>query len=104
MKSIIIFSFMVKDLKLKGAELLIYALIYSFSQFGQVCYMKPETIATELGLSRSQVFRCLSSLLKKDFLTYNGSAYLTNNRDFYDYETDAELERMIKIAKTPWLD
>lgn len=104
MKSIIIFTFMIKDLHLKGAELLIYALIYSFSQFGQVCYMKADTMAQELGLSRSQVFRCLSSLLKKDLITYNGSAYLTYTRDFYDMEAADDLERMIKIAKTPWLD
>ena len=35
MKSIIIYSFMINELKLKGVELLYFALIYSFSQFGQ---------------------------------------------------------------------
>lgn len=104
MKSIVIFTFMITELKLKGAELLVYALIYSFTQFGQVCFMKNTKIADGLGISRAQVFRVISSLLKKNLITCNGEGFYANNRDFYDYESEADLERMIKIAKTPWLD
>lgn len=105
MKSIVVFSFMIKDLKLKGSELLIYALIYSFSQFDQVCFMKPDTMAKSLGLSRSQVFRAISSLSKRRLIggcCAEGLFVISN--DSVDKNLEDNLAEMIRIAKTPWLD
>lgn len=104
MKSIIIFDFMIKDLNLKGSELLIYALIYSFSQFCQVCFMKPETMAKCLGLSRSQVYRAIDILKRRNFIYYRDNGLMANCNDIYSDAIDETLENMIRIAKTPWLD
>lgn len=103
MKSIIIYSFMIKDLKLKGLELLIYALIYSFSQFGQKCYMTAETIADVVGCSRSQVFRVIKVLLAVHFIDYD-HGYFCRHMEHIDEDLKNKLNEMIRIAKTPWLD
>lgn len=104
MKSIVIFSFMITDLKLKGSELLVYALIYSFTQFQQVCFMKPETMAKCLGLSRSQIYRALDALGHRNLLFYQDDGLMANCNDIYSDTIDEALENMIRIAKTPWLD
>lgn len=104
MKSIIIYSFMIKDLKLKGSELLVYALIYSFCQFGQHCFMSPERISLELGISRSQVFRSLKTLFGKGFIIQSLAGLYINKREDLDSDSRVELEKLIKICKTPWID
>ena len=104
MKSIIVYSFMIKDLKLKGSELIVYSLIYSFSQFGQRCFMSPENIAFELGLSRSQVFRAIKSLRANGLIFYNFDVFSINKREDLDHSSKSELESLIKICKTPWID
>lgn len=104
MKSIIIYSFMIKDLKLQGSELIIYALIYSFCQFGQSCFMRPDKMAIELGLSRSQVFRSIKSLLAKGFIFSAFDGLYIHKREDTDFDSRVELERLIKICKTPWLN
>lgn len=102
MKTIIIFQFMVKDLKLKGLELLIYALIYSFTQYGQKCFMSAESIADAVGCSRSQVFRVLKTLHTAHFIDYD-DGYICRLNDADYPEISKDLEEQIRIAKTPWL-
>lgn len=65
-------SFMVRDLQLKGNELLIYAIIYGFSQAenqvfsGSLQYLADWTNSTKQG-----VIRCLKSLLEKEYVQKN---------------------------------
>lgn len=65
----VIQSFMVSDLGLKGNELLIYAIIFGFSQttgqafHGSLTYLESWTNST-----RPTVVACLKSLVKKGFL------------------------------------
>lgn len=65
-------GFMVRDLELKGNELLIYAIIYGFSQAenqvfgGSLQYLADWTNSTKQG-----VLRCLKSLIKKGYIQKN---------------------------------
>lgn len=62
-------GFMVKDLKLKGTELLIYALIYGFSQDNSSYYSNSYNyIAEWVGISKRQVINILSKLIKIDLI------------------------------------
>ena len=82
---IVIHGWMLTDLKLKGNELLIYALIYGFSQnvdnqrfSGSLQYIADWTNSTKQG-----VMKCLKSLESKGFIGKN-EVYL-NNVKFCEY-------------------
>lgn len=102
MKTIIIFDWMIKDLKLSGVELLLYALIHGFSQHDQVCFMLEKTYLDALGCSRAQYYRARSALLSKNLIDEFENGLIT--RQALKNLDDDELQNMIRIAKTPWLD
>ncbi len=83
---IVIQSFMVKDMKLKGNELLIYAAIYGFSQTenqaftGSLQYLADWTNSTKQG-----VIKNLKSLVEKGFITKD-EQYI-NGVKFCEYRT-----------------
>lgn len=66
---IIIYEFMVTELKLKGNELLIYAIIFGFSQTeeqkfsGSLRYLSEWTNST-----KQSVLSCLKSLMRKGYI------------------------------------
>ena len=63
-------AFMVKDLQLKGNELLIYACIYGFSQTdGQRFTGSLQYLAEWTNSSKQTVITCLKSLVEKQFIT-----------------------------------
>lgn len=64
----IVYDFMVDELKLDGSELLVYALIYSFTNAGSECYGTLEYIAKRVGASRTTVYRALKELAKKKYI------------------------------------
>lgn len=104
MKTIIIYQFMIKDLKLSGIELLLYALVYGFSSHGSSCFLNERGYCNSLGCSRSQFFRAKSSLFQKNLLISSDSGLMCNTADFYAPDLSDRLDEMIRIAKTPWLD
>lgn len=66
---VVLQSFMIKDLSLKGLELIVYAIIYGFSQnegrfTGSLQYMADWTNSTKQG-----VIKCLKSLEEKGLIT-----------------------------------
>lgn len=62
-------GFMLCDLKLKGNELLIYAIIYGFSQSGDNTFYGSLTyIENMLNISRNTVIKTLKSLIKKKLI------------------------------------
>ncbi len=79
-------SFMVKDLKLKGNELIIYAIIYGFSQAenqaftGSLQYLADWTNSTKQGVLKS-----LKSLQEKGYIIKNEN-YI-NSVKFVEYYT-----------------
>lgn len=67
-KFIIIYDWMVEDLKLTGNDVIVYAIIHSFSQGkewfrGSLAYLSKRT-----GLSRQSVITILASLVKNGYL------------------------------------
>lgn len=84
---IVIHGWMITDLKLKGNELIIYALIYGFSQnvdnqrfSGSLQYIADWTNSTKQG-----VMKCLKSLESKGFICKNDT-YI-NGVKFCEYHT-----------------
>ena len=67
--SYIIHTFMCEELGLGGGELLVFAIIYSFTYGSGFYYGGHNYIAKSSGLSISTVKRAISSLLKKKFIT-----------------------------------
>ena len=64
----IVYDFMVDELKLGGATLLVYALIYSFTNAESECYGSLEYIADRVGASRTTVYRSLKELTRKNYI------------------------------------
>ena len=66
---IVIQSFMVSELGLKGNELLIYAIIFSFSQAtGQAFHGSLSYLESRINGTRPTVIACLKSLVKKGLI------------------------------------
>ena len=66
---IVIQGFMIKDLKLKGTELLTYAAIYGFTQSERQTYTGSlQYLAEWTNSTRQGVLRCLKSLVEKGFI------------------------------------
>lgn len=81
-------GWMINELKLSGNELLVYAIIYSYSRnslnkfYGSLDYLANYTNATKMTIVRS-----LKSLLEKNYIVK-----LTNNKNYITNEYIANLE------------
>lgn len=94
-------SFMVKDLKLKGNELLIYAIIYGFSQNGEdrftgsLQYICDWTNSTKQGVMKNLKSLVEKSLIEKTeiyknnvkFVEYHATDFTTMQQSLPGYET-----------------
>ena len=79
-----IHDFMTERLELKNTDLLLYALIYNFSQDGNGCfYGSNDYAAKKVNCTRECVNRSLSSLVEKGLLTR--SAGFHNGKQTIDY-------------------
>ncbi|MBR0099443.1 MAG: helix-turn-helix domain-containing protein, partial [Treponema sp.] len=62
-------GFMIRELKLKGNELIVYALIHGFTQDGQsYFYGSIKYIMESTNLSKETVISVLQSLVKKNLI------------------------------------
>lgn len=78
-------GFMVKDLKLKGKELSIFAIIYGFSQFeGQWFNGDLNYLADWVGYSKSTIEKSIFTLLEKGYITKR--EVLVNNVRVVEYK------------------
>lgn len=85
---ILIQSFMVKDLKLKGTELLIYAIIYGFSQNEDNWYTgKLQYLADWTQNSKRNVINILNSLIERGLIRKE-SEILKNGMTFPKYSAN----------------
>lgn len=93
---IMIQSFMVKDLKLKGNELLVYAIIYGFSQeencvfSGSLQYLADWTNSTKQG-----IMKCLKSLEEKDLIVKQS---LMVNKVVYSTKFNATIKQSLTYS------
>jgi len=91
-------SFMVNDLKLKGNELLIYAIIFGFSQdkeskfTGSIQYLADWTNSSKRG-----VMNCLKSLVEKGLITKENN--YVNNLKFCKYVANFTSEESSPVGK-----
>lgn len=90
-------SFMVKELKLKGNELVVYAIIYGFSQNdgsynGSLQYLSDWTNCTKQG-----VMKILKSLLDKGLI--NKKETLKNNVKFCEYQSLPVVNKVYPLIK-----
>ncbi len=85
-KTIILENFMVEKLKLTGNDLILYALIYSFSKDGiGEFFASKEYVANRLGISISSVYKIMGSLLSRRLIIRNGSS---ENRKLPSYRVN----------------
>lgn len=79
-------EFMVRDLGLKGNELIVYALLYGFSQDGEQYFSGSlNYIANWINASKSTAQSIVKSLLGKGFLVKKDN--YVNNVKFCEYKT-----------------
>ena len=77
-------AFMVKDLKLKGNELLVYAIIHGFSQVqGNNFYLDVDYMAEFTNSTRQGIFKNLKSLLEKNLIVKENISFMGVNKVYY---------------------
>ena len=82
----IVYDFMVEELKLNGTALMVYALIYSFTNAGSECYGSMQYIAERVGASRVTVYRALKELVEKNYVIKRRSEGTNNISYVAQYE------------------
>ena len=83
---IMILGWMIKELNLKGNELLVYAIIYGFSQDGVNRYEgSRQYLADWCNSTKQGIDRALKNLIKKDLITKEEK--VINNIKFCYYQT-----------------
>ena len=110
-KVLVLHDFMLKDKKLKGAKLLVFAFIYSYAQIPNSSYLVSWSNAIKfLGISKSAYFDALKWLLdnnylKNDFSHIYGTVFhgfsdkTLNTSKFANYSSD----ELCKIARYKWV-
>ena len=102
----IVYDFMVDELKLSGATLLVYALIYSFTNAESECYGSLEYIAERVGASRTTVYRSLKELTRKNYIIKGKAerigkvSYIANRNVLFKNESTATSECNTEGFKT----
>ena len=82
-KYVVIHSFMVDELGLKGNELMIFAIIYGFSQDGESYFKGSLAYLMEwTGASKVTVIKSLKSLVEKGYIEKIGYADFPNRFDY----------------------
>lgn len=94
-KYVVIHSFMVDELGLKGNELMIFAIIYGFSQDGESFFKGSLSYLREwTGATKATVIRALKSLIEKGYIEKIGYPDIPNR---FDYQAKIHRESGIKI-------
>lgn len=86
-KGFIIYDFMMKELELKGNELLLYAFIYSVTIVGDGCYHgNIKYLSNLLNVNETTIISTLKKLVDKQLILKN--EILKNNVKFCEYRTN----------------
>lgn len=93
---IVIQGWMINNLKLKGNELTIYALIYGYSQDGDNRYRGNfGTIAEDTNISRPAVMKNINKLVEKNYIFMNKVT-----KDFYEYFIKPDIIKKVNDEKS----
>lgn len=106
-KVLVLHDFMLKDSKLKGSRLLVYALIYGFITNCDSFTMSPQKVCDFLGIKKTSFYEAIKFLTDNNYLLCNGSKI-----SLYDYNNvidkagciDEFNEETIKIARFKWVN
>ena len=91
-------GWMVTKLKLKGNALLVYAIIYGFSQDGESLYAGTQGYLAEwISSSKETVRKTLNGLVEKDYVIR--IVENINNVQFYRYKVNAKYVNMPAEAR-----
>lgn len=110
-KVLLLHDFMLKDEKLKGTKLLVYAFIYSYCQIPESRYIVSWRNAIKfLGISKSSYFDSLQWLIDNEYIS-PGEFHLIDDSPLTIIENNINLkkyadmtsEEMVKIARTKWV-
>lgn len=86
----VIFGWMLNELELSGNELLIYAVIYGFSQDGESKYKGGRGwLANTLNVSKPTVDKALKSLREKGYI--HRTSVIINGVEFGEYHADLDV-------------
>lgn len=120
-------SFMLNDLHLRGTDLLLFALCYSYYKQGKYCKLSQKQLAKMTGCSDRSIRSSIKRLCLCGNLVYvpgtdmldvlismevsssqmEKSSYsnkkVTKELTLNDIRKQKELERLIEIAKVPWI-
>lgn len=92
---ILIQGWMINELKLSGNELLVYSIIYGFSQDGESSFQGSSNYIAEcLNISQRSVFTILQKLVEKDLIKKIDNTI--NNVKLVDYKINNEKINFIK--------
>lgn len=73
------------ELGLRPAALLIYALIYSFTEHGQTWHGSCQTLSKRVGITRANVMNALSSLTERGLIKRIGERRVGSGRSIVEY-------------------
>lgn len=93
---------MVQELKLKGNELIVYAIIYGFSQDGQSEYHGSQRyIAKSLSISLPTVNKVVNSLLTKNLIVRTSESHYKTVKESLTPEVLKKVKHSVKETLTP---
>lgn len=96
---ILIQGWMINELKLSGNELLVYSIIYGFSQDGESSFQGSSNYIAEcLNISQRSVFTILQKLVEKDLIKKIDNTI--NNVKFINYKINNEKINFTKNQQT----
>lgn len=97
---VVIQSFMVNDLQLKGNELIVYATIFGFTQDGEHWFYGTKAYLAEwCGASKGTVGNCLKSLVEKGLIEMRENE--ERGQKFVEYRAVRNLTSTDKICTPP---
>lgn len=95
-------SFLIEDwmleggLNLKGCELLLYALIWSYSRKGKQMYESEQSLAERFGYSRKQIGLALGSLCRKGYIEK-----LSKHKGLQSFDYRCNISSQQAVTKLP---
>lgn len=83
-------------LKLKGCELFLYALIYSYTKAGKSMFESEQSLAERSGYSRKQIGLALGSLCRKGFIEK-----LSKHKGLQSFDYRCNISSQQAVTKLP---
>lgn len=95
--SLVVTDWMVKELKLKGTELMIYAIIYGFCKSEGCCRASLAYLGDWTGTSKSTVIEVINELIKKQLIVKEETE--VNGETFNKYIVNDKVSKLFNKDK-----